>query len=122
MQEGLEGRPQLLLVRAVARNRSFRLANSFIRFKASFSEIAARRGRSTLISFEVFNFFMPLFCIHLRISQSSRRTLRFSGSPTQLNKKAADGESAPSACWASCGLRCSHLQTALKITSDIDPS
>src|SRR6266481_3974126 len=73
MREGQGDRLQLLPVRAVARNRSFRFANSFIRFKAAFSETVARRGRSTLISFAVF--FMASFCIHRRICQPSRRTV-----------------------------------------------
>jgi hypothetical protein len=42
---GQEGKFRLLPVRAVARNCPFRFENSFMRFKASFSETVARRGR-----------------------------------------------------------------------------
>ena len=68
LNERWETRPQFSL-RAVARNRSFRLANSFIRVKASSLVTVARRGRSTLIAFEVFRFFMDSFCTRRRNCQ-----------------------------------------------------
>src|SRR5437764_568136 len=49
---------QLLPALTVAMNFSFRLANSFMRFKASFSDTLARGGRSTLISLISFALFI----------------------------------------------------------------
>ena len=62
IKEGQVDKPQLLFARAVARNGSFRLGNSFIRSIASSRETVARGGRSILICFEVFDFFMASFC------------------------------------------------------------
>ena len=70
-KEGQADKPQLLFARAVARNCSFRFGNSFIRFSASSREITTRRGRSILISFEVFNFFMTSFCMQVFVCQST---------------------------------------------------
>src|SRR5439155_6740812 len=61
-----------LPVRAVARNCSFRFEKSFMRFKASFSETTARRGRSTLSFLMALSFFIILssfFRAHLRLSK-----------------------------------------------------
>jgi len=62
MREGPAGSPQLLFARAVTRNRSFRLANSFIRLNTSSLEIVARGAHSALICFEVLDFFIAPFC------------------------------------------------------------
>ncbi|MDX6528744.1 MAG: hypothetical protein QOH41_1034 [Blastocatellia bacterium] len=52
----------LLLVLTVAMNLSFRLENSFMRFRASFLVITARRGRSIVASLVDFAFLITFPC------------------------------------------------------------
>src|SRR5687768_15109049 len=63
-----------LPVRAVARNCSFRFENSFISFKASFSEALTRLGCPTLTRLIDFSCFIPTFFL-LRFIQSMGKTL-----------------------------------------------
>jgi hypothetical protein len=73
--EGPEYGLQLLPVRAVARNRSFRFENSFMRFKPSFSDTVTRGGRWTLISLLALSFFMKLFSYTSKICQLRQQTI-----------------------------------------------
>ena len=76
---------QRLPVLTVAMNFSFRLENSFIRFRASFAVIMARGGRSILISLMAFDFFITPptpFSYFYEICQLSRPTPELTGRRT----------------------------------------
>ena len=74
-----------LPVLAVARNCSFRFEKSFIRFKASFSETTARRGRSTLTSLMSFSLFTILPSFFL-----GHRSLSIANLPSNLQESRRD--------------------------------